>query len=126
MENLFVDSDFEPGMHLLDESLNNCIENKVYGFIVKKRGNFSVQFIFAGLKWKAANLKRKPSEELCYEDTKMRKLHNSLENLVLDNQDENAGTSMEKRQTRHNTKRKFDEDQRAIIDGDGVQSKKMK
>lgn len=76
MENLFVDADFEPGMCFLVDTFDYCMENKIYGWMKKENGEFSVHFIFLGLK-------RKAFGDICSVSKKVRKLNASIENLLL-------------------------------------------
>lgn len=80
MSNLIFETDFEPGMCLLVDTLASCIRNNYRGFINKKVDNFSVQFVFMG----AEGVKRKPDNHMFGVAKKMRKLACSLENLLLD------------------------------------------
>lgn len=82
MENYFNDVDFEPGMVLVVNTVKNCIDNDVIGFIKNKSKEFTVSFVFYGLK----NLKRKAEVGL-WGLAKMRKLNVSMENLLLNNSD---------------------------------------
>lgn len=88
MESQFVDQDFEEGMGLLVDKLTQCIQSKKYGWIVEKAGNFTVNFIFQGLKKIVRPVKRNDDGDLCDVPTKVRKLHVSLENLFLDAEQE--------------------------------------
>lgn len=82
MELEFVDSDFEPGMCFLVETLADCIENQKHGWISKKFGKFSIHFIFNGLN-NSRDVKRNGANDLCVVPTKIRKLNTSSENLML-------------------------------------------
>lgn len=89
MASPFIDTDFEPAMCFLLDTLDNCIESKTYGWIHKKFGNFAVTFIFRGIKKSLANVKRKAVNDVCGPSKKVQKLNISLENLFLDDsQDE--------------------------------------
>lgn len=81
MEKLYIDTHFEPGMSFLVDRVTNCIENRIYGFINEKNENFSVHFIFLGLKTKKA--KRKANIEIHGDIKKMKSLNTSLENLAI-------------------------------------------
>lgn len=83
MANLFYDCDFESGMCSLVETLAHCIENEVYGCINKRCGDFSVRFIFYGLKKNTYGVKRKADVNLCGVSKKFSKLNASIENLLL-------------------------------------------
>lgn len=107
MEKLFLDTDFEPAMCFLVDTLTQCIETKEYGWISKKFGNFSVNFVFMGLKKNVGAIKRNGVEDFCCVPKKVRKLNVSLENLFL-NDDQvdmvleavSPKSAVEKRQTR--------------------------
>ena len=82
MDNYFNDTDFESGMCFLVDTLTDCIDNNIYGFINKRNQFFSVQFVFTGLKTTLG--KRKSHDGFDCVLTKMRKLNTSLESLNLD------------------------------------------
>lgn len=116
----FIDADFEPGMGFLVDTLNDCIENRRYGFINKCWGGFRVCFIFVGLK-----KKRKAVEDLFGVSKKIRKLNVSLENLLLIENEEDGSEAVHvecasrKRQTRSSNKAskcKFGETQMDVDD----------
>lgn len=98
-------------MCLLVDTLTQCIETKKYGWISKKLDNFSVNFIFMGLKKNVGEIKRNGVEDFCNVPKKVRKLNVSLENLFLnDDQDDmvldavSLKSVVEKRQNRSSSK----------------------
>lgn len=58
----FENIDFEPALHFLMDTVDICIKNKVYGFINKKNDDFSVQFIYLGLKSESAKRKAEDNQ----------------------------------------------------------------
>lgn len=77
---LFIDTEFEPAMDFLMSTLDYCIENNVKGWINKKNDHFTAKFFFFGIK---INQKRKATDNLCAPSSKIRKITNSIENLLL-------------------------------------------
>lgn len=111
MDYLFVDTEFEPGMGFVVETLTHCIENRVHGWITKKNKDFSVAFAFLGLKSKSNEVKRKAENEPDVVLKKIRKLNVSIENLsLIDSQDDSIcgaiklESASEKRRTRFTLK----------------------
>lgn len=68
MESSFVNVDFEPAMYFLMDTVENCINNRIYGFINKKNGHFSVQFVLSVVK--NMSVKRKAEDDQHYDAKK--------------------------------------------------------
>lgn len=85
MDHLFVAPEFEEGMCFLVDTLANCIENRVHGWINQYSSDkkFHVSFIFLGLKSKLNDKKRKSEDDSGAVLKKIRKLNVSIENLLL-------------------------------------------
>lgn len=88
MESLFINVAFEPAMYFLMDTVDNCIKNRIFGFINKKNAQFSVQFVL--LELKNPSVKRKSEDDQHFDGKKMRKLNASLESLLLDNDTESG------------------------------------
>ena len=82
MEYSFEDQDFEPEFSFLIDVLANCITNRIHGFIVQRNENFTVRFVFSGLKFNIG--KRRANDEVNDKAKRMKTLNVSMENLLLD------------------------------------------
>lgn len=91
MENLFDRVDFEPGMYFLADVLSDWIENNKCGFANVKNENFSVKFVFRGMKTGLGygTFERELVEGQSGDLKRMRKLNGSMEALNFENLPEN-------------------------------------
>lgn len=93
MEYSFEDQDFEPGFSFLIDVLANCITHRTHGLIVQRNENFTVRFVFLGLK---SNIgKRKANDEVNDKAKRMKTLNVSMENLLLDTNEATANMNVD-------------------------------
>lgn len=94
MENLFDRVDFEPGMYFLADVLSHWIENNKCGFVNAKNENFSVKFVFLGMK-SVSGAKRELVGEQSGDLKRMRKLNVSMESLNLEKNSEQTNIDLD-------------------------------